>query len=30
MGKATLWISVVAAAFTVFALLRGGLRRSHD
>ncbi|MDQ6701874.1 MAG: hypothetical protein M3Z96_01600 [Pseudomonadota bacterium] len=30
MGKATLWISVVAASFAVFVLLNGALRRGRD
>ena len=30
MGKATLWISVVAAAFAVFVLLHGASRRGRD
>jgi hypothetical protein len=30
MGKATLWVSIAAAAFAVFVLLRGASRRRRD
>ncbi|MGH6835226.1 MAG: hypothetical protein ACREC9_06680 [Methylocella sp.] len=30
VGKATLWISIVAASFAVFMLLRGASRRGRD